>query len=427
MHQAGRSAGRHAESAGPQAGRADRRHAGGAAQSAQGGRRLDAAEAGSRPEHSGRDKRRGALRRAARPSGGRIGVRHQRRARCVPGALSRPRQLRPGRERRPRSHSERRRSGSRSRRSRKLGQQGFVVSTRREFPTFLRGYAEIYTSHLPLYVSVDSILESVHSSYDQILLGVERAILIPELKALLTGMHGRIAASDAEASVKRDADFYLVIARGLLDGTVPQPVAGADRTRAISIVDRAGAAEGIENIQLFDVKRMEDFSQFKPRGHYTGDPELERYFRSMMWLGRVDLRLLETQDGRQSGVSPRAVPGDAADARADRSRHGALAPHRRRRARVRRRERLHGGARGREPRRGPRRPGRREERDGRRGGRRDRRGRLRQAADREPPDGQRRHRRRRCRSTAASWSSASATSPTRTCSARPSTTASGTA
>ena len=118
----------------------------------------------------------------------------------------------------------------------KLGEQGFVVSTRREFPTFLRGYAEIYSEHLPLYVSADSILESVHSSYDQILLGVERAILIPELDTLLSGMHGRIAASDADASVKRDADFYLLIARGLLGGTVPQPVAGADKARADAIV-----------------------------------------------------------------------------------------------------------------------------------------------------------------------------------------------
>src|SRR5205814_9245997 len=32
-----------------------------------------------------------------------------------------------------------------------------------------------------------------------------------------------------------------------------------------------------------------DWSQFKPRGHYTKSPALGRYFRTMMWLGRVDV------------------------------------------------------------------------------------------------------------------------------------------
>lgn len=34
-----------------------------------------------------------------------------------------------------------------------------------------------------------------------------------------------------------------------------------------------------------------DFSQFKPRGHYTETPELEQYFRAMIWLGRTDIML----------------------------------------------------------------------------------------------------------------------------------------
>jgi len=43
-----------------------------------------------------------------------------------------------------------------------------------------------------------------------------------------------------------------------------------------------------------------DFSMMKPRGHYTRSPLLTRYFQAMMWLGRIDFRLLETQsDGTQ--------------------------------------------------------------------------------------------------------------------------------
>ncbi len=47
--------------------------------------------------------------------------------------------------------------------------------------------------------------------------------------------------------------------------------------------------------QAHPTRRTFDFSQFKPRGHYTAEPSLEQYFRAMIWLGRVDLRLMETQ------------------------------------------------------------------------------------------------------------------------------------
>ena len=35
--------------------------------------------------------------------------------------------------------------------------------------------------------------------------------------------------------------------------------------------------------------RMVDFSQFKVRGHYTHSARLGRYFRCLMWLGRIDI------------------------------------------------------------------------------------------------------------------------------------------
>jgi hypothetical protein len=182
----------------------------------------------------------------------------------------------------------------------KLGSQGFVVSTRREFPTFLRGFAEIYSEDLPLYVSADAILESVHSSYDTILAQVEQLVLIPELDALLAGMHARLADSDESASTRRDVDLYLAVARGLLAGSVPALVADGDAAAVNSIVQAANAATGIEVVELFGVQREEDFSQFEPRGHYTGDPTMERYFRAMIWLGRIDMRILETlRDGSQ--------------------------------------------------------------------------------------------------------------------------------
>ena len=50
----------------------------------------------------------------------------------------------------------------------------------------------------------------------------------------------------------------------------------------------------IEDNFLSSLPRKMDFSQFKPRGHYTDkfDIELKDYFRVMMWFGRMELYLI---------------------------------------------------------------------------------------------------------------------------------------
>jgi hypothetical protein len=163
----------------------------------------------------------------------------------------------------------------------------------------------MYAEHLPLYVSADALLEAVHVSYDTILLELEREMLVPDLSALLTGMRERLAEGAATSAfddaTRADVDVYLAVAQSLLDGAVVEPVAGGDAAQVQSLHDQAVAASGMATVPLFGVQRMLDFSQYTPRGHYTGEgPELEQYFRAMMWLGRVDMRLIETlPDGSQ--------------------------------------------------------------------------------------------------------------------------------
>jgi hypothetical protein len=184
-----------------------------------------------------------------------------------------------------------------------LKQRGFVISDRFRSPSFAYGYATIYLEDLPVYVSADSILFAVHRSYDKILAATELGILMPDLRALLDGMRERLAGDTGnrlDANVRTDVDLYLAVASGLLEGRQVAPVAGADPAAVQKLYDKATHASGWEQVTLFGVVRDEDFSQFKPRGHYTRTPELGRYFRTMMWLGRTDFRLVETQpDGSQ--------------------------------------------------------------------------------------------------------------------------------
>jgi hypothetical protein len=184
-----------------------------------------------------------------------------------------------------------------------LAQNGFVISDRRKFPTFTYGYANLYADHLPLFVSADSILYAVHRSYDEILKQLEIVSLRPTLKTLLTGMRAALAGGAVAAldvTTARDLDLYLAVALGMLDGAAPAPVAGASASEIGSLIAKANAASGAQVVVLFGVEREEDFSQFTPRGHYTDVPELTSYFKAMMWLGRIDFRMIETQpDGSQ--------------------------------------------------------------------------------------------------------------------------------
>jgi Protein of unknown function (DUF3160) len=104
-------------------------------------------------------------------------------------------------------------------------------------------------------------------------------------------------ADSLEPVVASDLNFFLGVTLSLLnDGKV-----GAKEPPGVKeFVTAAMNAAGEQERVLFGVKRRIDFSQFKPRGHYSGDKALESYFRAMIWLGRTEFRLIETTpDGQQ--------------------------------------------------------------------------------------------------------------------------------
>src|SRR5690606_20599817 len=152
---------------------------------------------------------------------------------------------------------------------------------------------------LPVFISSDMVLEALYRSHDKILQPIEKEALRPRLERLLLAMRSALAAEQETSSPEAASALNLyfgvpltLVDRGSVDGREPPGVA--------EFVNAAVEADGEQERTLFGVSRRVDFSQFKPRGHYAGDPELESYFRAMIWLGRIDLRLIETQsDGSQ--------------------------------------------------------------------------------------------------------------------------------
>ncbi len=180
-----------------------------------------------------------------------------------------------------------------------LYEKGLVITKRQQFPSYAYGYKSIYGEDLPVYVSADSILQAVHATFDDLLARTEEYALVPDLTAFLNQMRTRIGQID-DAELAADVDLYLAVALGLLNAQDyteqddPEPVAGASSALIAELLALARAGEGTRDIELFGTARTEDFSQFKPRGHYTDSALLSAYFQAMMWLGRVDLRIVET-------------------------------------------------------------------------------------------------------------------------------------
>jgi hypothetical protein len=177
-----------------------------------------------------------------------------------------------------------------------LGAQGLVILRRKQYPSFPYGYFDIYGADLPVYVTADMVLEAVHRSYDNILKAVESGSLAPRLTRLLGAMRARLDAPGTALSAQAaaDVDFYLSVAQSLLSGSTVTPT-HADAADVREFVNKANAASGSAELVIFGTEREIDFSQFKPRGHYEEEVALQRYFRAMMWMGRIDLRMIETQ------------------------------------------------------------------------------------------------------------------------------------
>lgn len=203
----------------------------------------------------------------------------------------------------------------------KFQENGFVISTDTVFPHFTYGYQSIYLEDLPVFISADSILYALHTSYDGMLKAIEAYRLYAEVGTMLDRMRANLPASEASDPVRADLDVYLTVAASLLAGEPLAPAASEHTEATTALYDACVAALGEESATVFGSARSVDFSQCAPRGHYTDSAQLSQYFRAMMWLGRIDFRMLEPNsqgelvlDRRQleAALAARALMDDVA-------------------------------------------------------------------------------------------------------------------
>lgn len=167
-------------------------------------------------------------------------------------------------------------------------------------------YHAIYTRDLPVLVTTDSVLHALHRSFDRVLMDLEEGLFTATIIDVLASAHSTLETNKSKfcckfAETARDADLYLTVARNLLAGagaTAPGaalPVASKLGTDAAArdVLGRIASLRletpDSAGTPIYGGLRYVDWSQFKPRGHYTKSAGLQKYFRALMWLGRADL------------------------------------------------------------------------------------------------------------------------------------------
>jgi hypothetical protein len=184
-----------------------------------------------------------------------------------------------------------------------LEQNGFVIRPYRTNEDDIAApYTFLKNSNIPIFITSDTLLHLYHIQFDQILKGIEEReffdMLLDISKTLLNQSQQDyiIYTGDLKEASRRNVGFFAV-ALSLLQ-TPTEGYNGSENIRTVdftipSYVDSDVSTEcscieahdGYHDSPLFIYK--EDYSQYNPRGHYTQSEKLKRYFKTMMWLGRI--------------------------------------------------------------------------------------------------------------------------------------------
>ncbi len=177
-----------------------------------------------------------------------------------------------------------------------IGNHGFMVTERLNFINFAKAMNDIYHRDLPLYISADAILHSLHFSMDKMLEEAEKFHLSESLKSMLQKMKlqievmGKLDSGSTYLQALKDFDLYVYVGSRLLTGESLTPVYEMNKQKADAIIQMIKSQSLVLGAKIFTDCGVDiDFSQFKPRGHYTSTNELTQYFQSMMWLGKIEI------------------------------------------------------------------------------------------------------------------------------------------
>ena len=177
----------------------------------------------------------------------------------------------------------------------------FAAIAQKEKRQFSEIYEENNKKKIPSFVTTDAVLHAYHVMYDAIL----RTIETNNLTDLLYDLSQHIVQislnqyTDLEEgrwkdSAKKNVAFFSIAVK-LLDPDWSVPSIVEEWVESVlSLINAYGQS------RLPFMEYFEDFSQYIPRGHYTKSETLKRYFKTMMWFGRIPFRINSRDETAQA-------------------------------------------------------------------------------------------------------------------------------
>ena len=194
-----------------------------------------------------------------------------------------------------------------------LMNNGFVILDYGNVSDIVAPYDDMKNRDIPIFVTSDTLLHLYHIQFDEILKGAEEREFFDALLDMSVAMlkqadydYNTFTDPEIKEASRRNAAYFAVAVKLLqtsteeyngtedirkIDFTVPDYVQSVVNHEIANIESHEGfTASHIFNTDpncMDECCYCEDYSQYVPRGHYTRSEKLKRYFKAMMWYGRM--------------------------------------------------------------------------------------------------------------------------------------------
>ena len=170
----------------------------------------------------------------------------------------------------------------------KLQQNNFVITKGNNLQLF-HAYEENDYRQVPNFITTDLYLPAFPMYFSYILKSLEKQHIIPTLEMLCHSFNAaciKLAEQTEDESLKDMAEhaatFYAIPYYLLTNKTLTVP--SKYETEYQEEIEHINKQEDNFSDFLSYKDAYFPYSLFKPRGHYTREPQLQAYFKAMMWL-----------------------------------------------------------------------------------------------------------------------------------------------
>lgn len=197
-----------------------------------------------------------------------------------------------------------------------LARQSFVAAVQDPVNgpwKFWHVYETARYAGLPILITTDSVLNAYHGLFDTLLQRMEEAALYDQCATMTEALYTSASSqwnTASDPAIKEDARLnmaFFAVAGSLLSGGSTAPDVVADEVASeLALIE---AAAGPQESPILGY--TEDYSQYKPRGHYTRSERLKSYFKAMMWYGHtafyINPRTPDLTEEEAVGLTRRAI------------------------------------------------------------------------------------------------------------------------